>query len=180
MSRYRLAWTATLLLICCGCPGAAFDPPAKSEAVAENPAEPAPASPDNPVAMPAAAPAPEQPPPNALQREAEFVDRNAYLREHPEAIEKEKNIINASDPFTASAQGYYAAVSTLTVSAYKHDIDLWKAMNDNKWPTFEAYKAILDMHDVKLKGLRKNQVYAYDDQTGSISILEIPETPAAP
>ena len=153
-----------------GCPNAGFSPPANEAAP-----QPAPAA-EQPAA-PAPAPA-EAERPNALQREAVFVDRKAYLAEHPEAVELEKNVIDANDPFTASAQGYYAAVSTLTKSAYEYDLRLQKQLNNDQWPTFEAYKAILETHGIKLKGLKKTQVYAYDDQTGKISILELPEPPA--
>jgi hypothetical protein len=185
VTRFPAGCVLTACLVWSGCPGAAFSPPADN----------APAAPAPNAAAPAAdgAPAPEQPPepaaepsqpaaepdrPNALQREAVLVDRRAYLEAHPESVELEKNVIDANDPFTASAQGYFAAVSSLTKSAYEHDLRLQKALNNDKWPSFDAYKAILDMHGVKLKGLKKNQVYAYDDQTGKISILELPEAPA--
>lgn len=158
-----------------GCPSAAFSPPKESPpapvVAAEQPAD-APAPQADPPAEAAPAEAPKEP--NALQREAELVDRRAYLAEHPNATELEKNVIDANDPFTASAQGYFAAISTLTKSTYEYDLRLQKQLNDDKWPSFDAYKAILEMHGIKLKGLKKGQVYAYDDQTGKISILELP------
>lgn len=128
-----------------------------------------------PDADPVAPPAVVEPEPNALKREAKLVDRNKFLAEHPDAIEIEKNVINASDPFTASSQAYFAGVSSLMISAYTADLRLWKELNNGKWPTFEKYQEILNTHGVKLKGLKKGQVYAYDDQQGTITILEVQE-----
>jgi hypothetical protein len=157
-----------LVSLLAGCPGSIV--PEAPEA-AQNDSAPA-AQPAANDAAPAGEDAPRQ---NALQREAELVDRRAFLEEHPNAIELQKNVINAKDPFTAVSQGYFAGVSSLTISAYKHDLELWKNLrSDNSWPPFEEYKKILETHNVKLKGLKKGQVYAYDDQTGEISILEIP------
>jgi DNA-binding phage protein len=182
VSHLHIAASLVVTLTLLGCPGAAFEAPRKEDqtSAAEAPAvaEAVPAEDDAPAeAAPAEAQQPRQ---NALEREAELVDRRAYLEAHPNAIELEKNVINASDPFTASAQGYFAAVSTLTQAAYEHDLQLQKALNNDRWPTFAAYKTILDTHGVKLKGLKKRQVYAYDDQTGQISILELPEEQPAP
>lgn len=164
MLTLRLVAVCAIALLLAGCPGSLVpQAPEAAKAPAENPA--------------AEAPLPEQPAerPNALQREAELVDRRAFLEEHPNAVELHKNVINAQDPFTAVSQGYFAGVSSLTISAYKHDLELWKNLrSDNSWPHFEEYKKILESHSVKLKGLKKGQVYAYDDQTGEISILELP------
>lgn len=176
MAVIRICCASLGVLILTGCPGAAFKP-------ADNKASPAAATPEaaagQPQAEPAApAPAEAAPPPNALNREAELVDRRAYLQEHPNAVEIEKNVIDATDPFSASAQAYFSGVSSLMKSTYEYDLRLQKQLNDDKWPTFAKYKEILDNAGVKLKGLKLRQVYAYDDQTGKISILELPEEPA--
>ncbi|MCA9054366.1 MAG: hypothetical protein KDA75_11045 [Planctomycetaceae bacterium] len=174
MSLSRVFSAGLVCLLVYGCPGAAFESP-KDDAPA---VEVQPATPnENPAAEPVAEEAPRQ---NALQREAKLVDRRAFLQEHPDAVEREKNVINASDPISAASQGYFAGVSSLMISAYEHDLQLQKQLNDNKWPSFDAYKTILDTHGVKLKGLKKGQVYAYDDQTGQITILELPEGEEVP
>ena len=176
MIYFRIGRVGLLGCLLCGCPGAAF----KSAEQAESASADQPTAPEAGGDAPAQADQPDAEPPkqNALQREARLVDRSSYLQEHPNAVELEKNVINASDPLTASAQGYFAGVSSLMISAYEHDLRLQKALNDDKWPTYDAYKQILDTHGVKLKGLKKGQVYAYDDQTGQISILELPDEEA--
>lgn len=169
MSALRTWLVGLVMLTLCGCPGTSQPPPA---------AAPTPAPPAEPAA---AAPQPEPPPPPApaqehpLQREAKFVDRRAFLEQHPNATEIAKNVINAQDPLSAVAQGYFAAVSTVTIAAYQHDLKLWYELNGQRWPTFAEYKDILSKHDIQLKGLKPRQVYAYDDQTGQLSILEVPE-----
>jgi hypothetical protein len=156
------------VVLLAGCPGSLV-PSAKKEEPAAPPAvaEGAPAE---------GAPAPAAPPQqNMLKREAELVDRNKYLAEHPNAIEMEKNEINATGYFDAVGQGYRAGVTTLTTSTYEYDLRLWREMNNGRWPTFAEYKEILDRNGVKFKGTKLNQVYGYDDQTGQLSILELPE-----
>ncbi|MEZ6064271.1 MAG: hypothetical protein R3B90_00855 [Planctomycetaceae bacterium] len=150
-----------------GCTGPAFSPPPKEQTAESGAAGGDGEGGENAVA--------EQPKPNAFQREAKLVDRHVFMAEHPNAIEREKNVIEATGYLSAVSQGYFAAASQVTILQLQHDLQLQKQLNNDKWPTFDAYKKILDTHGVKLKGLRKTQVYAYDDQTGNISILELPE-----
>jgi len=161
-----------------GCPGANAPPATTAPAAVD--AAPADHGDDAAAAPPAAAPAAEQPaaeppPVKPLEREAKFVDRHLFLQQHPNAAELEKNVINASDLFSATAQGYFAAASQLTLSALKHDLDLQYQLKGQRWPSFTEYQEILNTHGIKLKGLKPRQVYAYDDKTGQVSILEVAE-----
>lgn len=172
MSPPRLALAGLILLVASGCPGSApapkpSPPPSQPEpaVVQDAPAQ----EPEPPPPEPAA------PPPNALQREARFVDRKVFLEQHPNATELAKNVINASDPISAAAQGYFAAVSNLTINAFQYDLKLWYQLNNERWPTFAEYQEILSKHDIKFKGLKPRQVYAYDSTNGQLSILEVPE-----
>ncbi len=171
MNSYQVALVMVAMATLAGCPGAVLDPYGKQKQDEEAAAPAQAAAPPEAEAEPPAEPQPQ----NALQREARLVDRRVYLQEHPDAIELEKNVIKAGDPFTATSQGYFAAVSQLTIAAYEHDLQIWKASNDNRWPTFAEYEQILKRNGIKLRGLKVGQVYAYDDQTGQISILELPD-----
>jgi hypothetical protein len=154
----------SLPLLACGCPTAAI------ESTQNPPASTAPAAGEQ------AAQVAEEPHQNAFQREAMLVDRNAFLQEHPNATEIEKNVINSDGYLGSVSQGYFAAASQVTIVNLQHDLELQRNLDPNyRWPTFAKYKEILDTHGVKLKGLKKRQVYAYDDQTGNVSILELPE-----
>ena len=45
------------------------------------------------------------------------------------------------------------------------------AMNE-RYPTFEEFSSLLKQFDIRLGNLYDYQMYAYDDQTGEICILE--------
>lgn len=178
MSALRTWLVGLVILTLCGCPGTSPQPPTPTPTPSEPAPPPAAAAPQpEPPPEPPPAPAPAAPPvqEQALQREAKFVDRRVFLQQHPNATEIAKNVINAQDPLSAVAQGYFAAVSTVTIAAYQHDLKLWYELNGQRWPTFKEYQEILSKHDIHLKGLKPRQVYAYDDQTGQLSILEVPE-----
>lgn len=176
----HFCWLAACLLtlLASGCPSALSPTkaPEKPAPVAES------GGAEQPPGAPAAAPAaqPAAPQQSVFKREVPLVDRNKYLAEHPDAIEKDRNEIHATGYLQAVSQGYFAAASTATIANFEHDLELQKELNGGKWPSFEKYKEILDTHGVKLQGLRLNQVYAYDDQTGQMSVIELPEEKPAP
>ncbi len=135
---------------------------------AEDAGRPAPAQ---PAASTPAQTKPEPTKPTHFQKRiAQLVDKKQAMQENPDLIEV-KNEIKAGDPITAVAQGYFAAASLAHVTALQHEVDLQRALND-KAPTFAEFKAMFDRHGIQLKGLYEWQMYAYDDQTGTISILE--------
>jgi hypothetical protein len=151
----------------------------KAEAPGATP-DPAPAPPANP-AVPnpagdqAAAPAANPGHQSALDKlTTTIVDRKQALAANPNLVEIEKNALNATDPITYAGNAYFSATSQIYVAALKHEVDLQKAMND-KLPTFAEFEKMLQTNHVQLKGLYRWQVYAYDDSTGAITILEDPQ-----
>lgn len=152
-----------LLLLTLGCDQLALKKPE------EAPPEPA-----------AADPAPAQPqvqaeekpvkPRHFLKREAALVDKNKAMAENDSLVEV-KNEINATDYLSAVSQAYFAAGSSVQLSQLKHQIDLMHAQNE-RYPTFEEFRDLLKQFDIKLGHLYEYQMYAYDEETGGISILE--------
>jgi hypothetical protein len=119
-------------------------------------------------------PAPEQPKKVPItKREARLVDKNKAMQANPELIEVE-NKITGSDPLTAVAQSYFTIGSRAQVTALQHNIRIQRELND-RWPTFEDFQQQLKQTNVVLSALYPYQMYAYDDQTGGIVILEDPE-----
>ena len=121
-------------------------------------------------------PAPAAPRQPVWPLEWRLVDKNKALAENPKLVEVE-NTINASDPFTAAAQSYFTIGSRAHVLAFKHNVDIYKATNDRN-PTFTEFEQMIKQANVELKGLKPWQAYAYDDQSGAISILEDPDEKA--
>lgn len=104
------------------------------------------------------------------KREARLVDKQKAMQENPKLIEVE-NKINASDPLTAVAQGYFAAASQAQVLTMQHNINIQREIDD-RWPTFAEFEEMVKQYNIKLQGLYAYQMYAYDETTGGLSILE--------
>jgi hypothetical protein len=158
MLRSSLAVLAVALMVGCN------KPAEKTESVPLPPQVPAAAQ---------AAPAQEPPHQSILEKmTTKIVDKQKALAENPKLVSLEKNELGELNPLNYATKAYFAGVSTATVAALQHEIDLTKAMNDDKYPTFEEFEQMLKRNNVKLQGLYRWQVYAYDDKTGAISILE--------
>lgn len=154
-------WLATML-------GGCVDPASLSQKKPDGPA---------PEAAPVAAPMDNEPPAEAPQQPQGFaqldwklVDRNQALQANPDLVEVE-NRINAADPLMAATQSYFTIGSRAHLLSFKHTVDLYKAEHD-KVPPFAEFEKMLKQANVDLKGLYPWQVYAYDDKTGELCILE--------
>ncbi|MBX3438832.1 MAG: hypothetical protein KF861_15160, partial [Planctomycetaceae bacterium] len=159
----RLMTSVAILLSLLGCGDLGL-----TQSEPEPAAEPAPAAP----VEPAAAPVQEKPATvtHFLKREAALVDKHKAMAENDKLVEVE-NRITANDYLSAVSQMYFAAGSAIYLSQLKHQLDLMYAQ-DNRYPTFEEFSALLKQFNIKLGALYEYQMYAYDDQTGEIGILE--------
>lgn len=159
-----------LVLSAAGC----VDPSTLSQKKSAEPAPQADAGPppqvEAPIAEEAAAPAAPPQPQGFAQVEWKLVDRNKALEENPALVEVE-NRINAADPLMAATQSYFTIGSRAHLLAFKHSIDLYKAEHE-KFPPFAEFDKMMKQANVALKGLYPWQVYAYDDKTGELCILE--------
>jgi hypothetical protein len=102
-----------------------------------------------------------------------IVDKQKAIIERPQLFET-TNSITASDPIFAPAQGLRAAGSRAEMLAFTHTIQLHQAQYD-KFPTYEEFMDYYKQAHVQLKGLKPWQVYAYDSETGTISLMEDPQ-----
>jgi hypothetical protein len=159
------------VLLLAGCIPSVTNPPAATAESEPAAPEPAAAAEVEPAGDEAEAPAPAPRQPQGFSKvEWKLVDRNAALQENPDLIEVE-NRIDATDPLMAATQSYFTLGSRAQLSAFKHSINLYKAQHD-KNPPFGEFEQMLKQANVSLQGLYPWQVYAYDDQTGELCILE--------
>lgn len=99
---------------------------------------------------------------------------------YKEAIEKNpqlkivENKINTNDPLLAPAKAYKAIGSRAELLALSHNIDLHKAQWD-KYPTYAEFEDLVKQSNVQFKGLYPWQAYSYNEDDGSINILEDPD-----
>lgn len=157
-----LTCSLLMFLLGWGCIDPSMLKPKETAKKADDAAAPA----ANPAAVAAAPAAPGLPKDNT-----KLVDKKQALAENP-ALIVTTNRINASDPVSAAAQGYFAIGSQAQLLNLKHQIDILKADNNNKPPSFAQFNDLLTQNNVKLAGLYRWQVYAYDDEAGDIVILE--------
>lgn len=156
----RLICLCLLVFTLTGCPKLPVVKAKKSEEKAQPAEAAAPAQ-----AAPAAAPQP-----GFSQLEWKLVDKRKALAENPALIEVE-NKINASDPLSAASQAYFNLGSRANILNFQHNLQIWEAAEGRK-PTFDEFNSMFKEAHAELKGLYPWQVYAYDDQDGSICVLE--------
>lgn len=166
MRQAALTFVSALGVACSGC-----------EKPVEKPAAPAP-----PAENAAAPPPPPAPPENPAKQSLNerltttIVDSKKALAENPNLVVKEKNEFKANDPITYVSKGYFAGVSTATMAALKHEVELMKNLDDKfQYPSFEVFSEMLKRHNIRLNGLYRWQVYGYDATDGAIVILEDPD-----
>ncbi len=139
----------------------------------------APAANPQPVANPQAAAtpaaAPEQPPAKPSgsiigKTTGKIVDL-AEAKKNPKMVEVD-NKITGSDPLTASFGAYVSITSKATALNFKHQMDILKATNDDKYPTFKEAEKLMKQLHIELSALPPYQMYGYDAKTGGIVVLE--------
>ncbi len=104
------------------------------------------------------------------KRVAKLVNKQDAMAANPDLVET-RNRINSNNYLTAVAQGYFSAASQIQMIQLEHTVKHMQAL-ENRWPTLEEFQKILDDNNIKLGSLYEYQMYAYDPDTGGISILE--------
>jgi len=142
----------------------------------EEPAKPAGEAKQEAAAAPAEPAAEKRP--NLLKRKTqEVVDMQKAMAENPKLIEVE-NKVNASDPLTASLQGYIAISSRANVLNFQHQVNIMKAAEDRN-PTYQEIMDLIKQSNMEFNALPDYQTYAYDEKEGRFTILEDPDAKAA-
>ena len=138
-----------------------------------NAGRPAPAADPQPAANPVAAPEqpPAQPNPSIIGRTTRTIVDLAEAKKNPKIVEID-NKVTGSDPLTASFSAYVSATSRATALNFKHQMDILKATNDDKYPTFKEAEKLMKQLNLELTALPAYQMYGYDAKTGGIVVLE--------
>ena len=135
----------------------------------------APATNSEPAAAPdanAATAAPAQPSGSILGKTTKtFVDL-AEAKKNPKVVEVD-NKVTGSDPLTVTFNAYVSATSRATVLNFKHQMDILRDTNDDKYPTFKEAQKLMKQLNIELAAtLPPYQLYAYDAKTGGIVVIE--------
>ena len=95
----------------------------------------------------------------------------AEAKKNPKVVEAEKKDLG-SDPLTVSFNAYVSITSRASVLNFKNQMDILKASNDDKYPTFKEAEKLMKQLNIQLSELPPYQLYGYDAKTGSIMLLE--------
>ncbi|TXT33133.1 MAG: hypothetical protein FD138_1949 [Planctomycetota bacterium] len=95
----------------------------------------------------------------------------AEAKKDPKIVEVDKKDLG-SDPLTVSFNAYVSITSRASVLNFKHQMDILKAANDDKYPTFKEAEKLMKQLNIQLAELPPYQLYGYDAKTGGIVLLE--------
>ena len=95
----------------------------------------------------------------------------AEAKKNPKVVEVEKKDLG-SDPLTVSFNAYVSITSRASVLNFKHQMDILKATNDDKYPTFKEAEKLMKQLNIQLSEVPPYQLYGYDAKTGGIVLLE--------
>lgn len=123
-----------------------------------------------PVANPPADP-PEQPKGSIIGRTTSKLVDAAEAKKNPKVIEVD-NKVTGGDPLTVSFNAYVSITSRASVLNFKHQMDILKATNDDKYPSFKEAEKLMKQLNIHLAELPPYQLYGYDAKTGGIILLE--------
>jgi hypothetical protein len=135
------------------------------------------AMPDALDAAPARTSTPVTPPSDTQPTAASFGSSAAKLvdaqvaKQDPRVVEV-TNGINASDPLSASVQGYFSATSKALMLGFQNQLRTMKALNDDKNLSFEQFTELAQQMRVEFAPLPPWQMIGYDESTGTVLLLE--------
>jgi hypothetical protein len=164
-----------LIPIVAGCSDSVRDPEGNAK---DNPTVVTPAAPVEGNDQPPSVPGPpvgvvaEQPP-----KQAPFDTSKAKLVDYATAIKNPKVVkantkVDANDPLTASYQSYFSIGSRATIAAFKHNLNIQKQLNDDKWPSFEEFSKLAQQSRIDFAPILPWQMIGYDQSNGSLVLLE--------
>ena len=131
----------------------------------------APAANPQPAAAPDANAAVAQPAKSIIGRTTTKIVDLAEAKKNPKIVEVEKKDLG-SDPLTVSFNAYVSITSRASILNFKHQMDILKATNDDKYPTFKETEKLMKELNIRLAELPQYQLYGYDAKSGAIVLLE--------
>ncbi|GAA4432017.1 hypothetical protein [Bremerella cremea] len=98
----------------------------------------------------------------------EIVNAKEWLMK--EGIEVKDGKIEGTDPLSQAASGYFTLAAQASTLGLKHQLQQYKAVN-GKSPTYAEFKQMLQDNRIQLAKLRWYEIYAYNEDTGTILVL---------
>ena len=108
-------------------------------------------------------------PPGRRKRPARLVNLAEATR-NPKIVVVE-NKVNPADPLGSVVTRYFDAAARVSTLGLQQAVKAHHALN-GRYPTVEEFQRMIQQHRVKLAPLPPYQMYAYDEKTGGIVIVE--------
>lgn len=103
---------------------------------------------------------------------AEVVDAKKALAENPDLAVFDRNGLG-NDPLTQAANAAVYLSAEVHMMNIKHQMDLLREMDeDHKYPSYEEFMKFVKDNNFQFSMLKPWQMYGYDDETGSMMILQ--------
>ena len=129
------------------------------------------ASAENPAPQPEAPADPQEKDGIFGKVTADVVDMKKALAENPNLIVLHRDGLG-NDPLTQYANAYVYLRSEAQMLNMQHQMDLMKAMNDDKYPNYEEFMKFVKQYNFQFSMLKPWQKYGYNEDTGSMVILQ--------
>ena len=122
---------------------------------------------------PEPAPAPQETPKPKKgvigQTTAQVVDAKEWLQKP--GIQAKDGKIEGVDPFSRTASGYFTLAAQTSTLGLQQAVQHYKALND-KFPPYEEFMRMMQENRIEFTKLRWYEIYAYNEDTGKILVLE--------
>jgi len=113
---------------------------------------------------------PEPPKTNIIGKTtAKVVDKKKAMAENSNLVVVE-NKLQGNNPISIAGSAYVSMSSRISVLNFQNNMKIWKASSDNRNPSYAEFMQMAK--DLRFAMLPPYQMYGYDDQTGSLVILE--------
>lgn len=103
---------------------------------------------------------------------AEVVDKKKALAENPDLAVFTRNGLG-NDPLTQAANAAVYVSAEIHMMNIKRQVDLLREMDeDHEYPSYEEFMKFVKENNFQFSKLKPWQMYGYDDETGSMMILQ--------
>ncbi|TWU09274.1 hypothetical protein CA54_45140 [Symmachiella macrocystis] len=104
------------------------------------------------------------------KKTAEVVDMTT-IRDDPNIQPVLEQKLNITDPVSGVATLYFRMAGQASTFGMQGAIRLYQAQHE-KFPSLEEFKKIMKDHRVEFAKLRPYEMYAYDEETGDLAVMQ--------
>ena len=89
-------------------------------------------------------------------------------------LKPELKVVDKPSAQTVYSRAFFSITTRASKLAFERNLQIIKATNGDRWPTYKQYTDSMRQMRMKLSKLPSFAIYAYNDKTGKLLILEDP------